>query len=155
MFGFGKKTLVLAAPVAGRIMDITAVGDPVFAGKVMGDGFAVEPSPDASAVVAPCDGEVMVVTETGHAVALRSQGAEILIHAGIDTVELKGRGFTALVKPGDRVKAGTPLLRFDRAAVLAAGKPLTTMVVVTNQADVVKNVEKNLDDPSGVLVLTL
>ncbi|MBQ7516233.1 MAG: PTS glucose transporter subunit IIA [Schwartzia sp.] len=155
MFGFGKKTLVLAAPVPGQLLDITAVADPVFAGKVMGDGFAVEPSPDESVVVAPCDGEVMVVAETGHAVALKSHGVEILIHVGIDTVTMKGEGFATLVKPGDRVKTGTPLLRFDRAVILAAGKPLTTMVVVTNQADVVKKVEKDLSNPAGVMTLTL
>ncbi len=155
MFGFGKKTLVLAAPIEGRLLDIVSVEDPVFAGKVMGDGFAVEPSAEAAVVTAPCDGEVVVVTETGHAVAMKSQGVEILVHAGIDTVALNGKGFTALVKNGDQVKKGTPLLRFDRSIVLAAGKSLTTMVVVTNQADVVKKVEKHLDDPAGTMVLTI
>lgn len=119
MFGFGKRKLKLAAPVAGRIIDITEVADDVFSSKMMGDGFAVEPSAEADTIVAPCDGEVTLVAKTLHAVALRADGVELLIHVGLDTVELAGEGFHALVKAGDQVRRGTPLLQFDRAALVA------------------------------------
>ncbi len=151
MFGFGKKKkITLAAPVPGRILDITAVPDAVFADKVMGDGFAVEPEGDT--VAAPCDAEVAFVPETRHAVALVRDGIELLIHVGIDTVALEGRGFTAFVKKGDRVKAGDPLLRFDAAVIRGAGKPLTTEIVVTNM-DAVESLRKNLADAAAVLTV--
>lgn len=155
MFGFGKRKLKLAAPVAGRIIDITEVADDVFSSKMMGDGFAVEPSAEADTIVAPCDGEVTLVAKTLHAVALRADGVELLIHVGLDTVELAGAGFHALVKAGDRVRRGTPLLQFDRAALEAQGKRLTTMLVLTNEAEQVKSVEKHLDDPAAVLTVTV
>lgn len=155
MFGFGKRKLKLAAPVAGRIIDITEVADDVFSSKMMGDGFAVEPSAEADTIVAPCDGEVTLVAKTLHAVALRADGVELLIHVGLDTVELAGEGFHALVKAGDQVRCGTPLLQFDRAALEAQGKRLTTMLVLTNEAEQVKSVEKHLDDPAAVLTVTV
>lgn len=155
MFGFGKRKLKLAAPVAGRIIDITEVADDVFSSKMMGDGFAVEPSAEADTIVAPCDGEVTLVAKTLHAVALRADGVELLIHVGLDTVELAGEGFHALVKAGDQVRRGTPVLQFDRAALEAQGKRLTTMLVLTNEAEQVKSVEKHLDDSAAVLTVTV
>ena len=155
MFGFGKRKLKLAAPVAGRIIDITEVADDVFSSKMMGDGFAVEPSAEADTIVAPCNGEVTLVAKTLHAVALRADGVELLIHVGLDTVELAGEGFHALVKAGDQVRRGTPLLQFDRAGLVAQGKRLTTMLVLTNEAEQVKSVEKHLDDSAAVLTVTV
>ena len=155
MFGFGKRKLKLASPVAGRIIDIAEVADDVFSSKMMGDGFAVEPSVEADTIVAPCDGEVTLVAKTLHAVALRADGVELLIHVGLDTVELAGEGFHALVKAGDQVRRGTPLLQFARAALETQGKRLTTMLVLTNEAEQVKSVEKHLDDPAAVLTVTV
>lgn len=155
MFGFGKRKLALAAPVAGRIIDIEEVADEVFSAKMMGDGFAVEPSADADTITAPCNGEVTLVAKTLHAVALRAGGVEILIHVGLDTVELAGKGFHALVKAGDRVRRGTPLLRFDRALIEAQGKRLTTMLVLTNEEEKVKSLEKHLQAPETVLTVTV
>ena len=150
MFGFGKKTLKVATPFAGKIVDITAAPDAVFADKMMGDGFAVVPAEGEDTVKAPCDAEISVMAETHHAVGLSAAGAEILIHIGVDTVSLNGEGFTALVKEGDSVKKGTPLIRFDRAAILGKGKDLMTMVVVTNMDNVnLKN--KNLQNAEAVL----
>ena len=99
------------------------VPDPVFAQRMMGDGVAIQPLGDT--VVAPFDGEVVTLHDAGHAVSLRSaEGAEVLIHIGLDTVMLKGEGFTPLVAAGDTVARADPLNRFDLVAVaLAAHKP--------------------------------
>ena len=149
MFGFGrKKKVVVAAPVAGEIIDITAVEDGVFSGKMLGDGFAVKTA--AEEVTAPCDGEIILVAETKHAVALRQEGMEILIHVGLDTVNMNGQGFSSLVQKGDKVKKGQPLLHFSLADIEAAGKDTVTILTITNM-DKVKNLGKNLQDREAVL----
>ncbi|SHE34223.1 PTS sugar transporter subunit IIA [Schwartzia succinivorans] len=155
MFGFGSKKLVLSAPVEGKIVDITEVEDPVFAGKMMGDGFAVEPAEGVNTVCAPCDAKVMLVPDTMHAVALEKNGVELLLHVGIDTVSMRGKGFEALVKAGDKVDAGQPLLKFDSNKIAEAGKSSITMLVVTNQDDAVESAEKNLVNSEEVMTLTL
>ena len=124
----------LVAPIAGEVLPMESCSDPIFAGKGMGDGCAVVPS-DGS-LVSPCDGTVSLVADTGHAVGLVSdQGAEILIHIGIDTVNLAGKPFTAHVAPGERVRAGQPLMDVDLAQIKAAGLSTETMVIVTNTPD--------------------
>ena len=122
------------SPMHGEAIDMTTVPDPVFASLAMGKGFAVEPT--EGGVYAPVNGEVTMVAGTGHAVGLLAEdGTEILIHVGIDTVELNGEPFTAHVKVGDKVKAGQLLLDADLDKIKAAGKPATTMVIVTNSDD--------------------
>lgn len=155
MFGLGETKLRVAAPMKGRLMDIAAVPDPVFGEKMLGDGFAVEPSPDESAVVAPCDGEIVLVADTKHAVALRAKGVELLIHVGLDTAALCGEGFQALVRAGDQVTAGTPLLTFDRSVLQGKGKSLITVVVVTNATETVKTMAKDLTKPQAVLTVAV
>lgn len=150
MFGFGKKKLNVAAPFKGDNIDITAVPDTVFAEKMMGDGFATMPEDKADTVFAPCDATITVMAETAHAVGLSAQGTEILIHVGLDTAALEGKGFTALVKEGSTVKKGTPLIRFDRAFLQENGKNLVTMTVVTNM-DSVTIKKKNLNNAEAVL----
>ena len=153
--GWGEKKLGIAVPLHGRIMDITAVPDPVFGENMLGDGFAVEPSPEENTVAAPCDGEVVLVADTKHAVALRAQGVEMLIHVGLDTAALGGEGFQALVRSGDQVSAGTPLLSFDRDILQVKGKSLVTVLVVTNEAEAVKKIAKDFTQPSAVLTVTI
>ncbi len=159
MFGFGKKEPVsMASPLKGKIIDITEVSDHVFADKVMGDGFAVMPGEGEDTVLAPCDGKVMLVADTRHAVAIGAGSKyrlELLIHVGLETAALNGEGFTALVKKGDKVKRGDPLIRFDRGALIKKGKSLTTMLVVTNADDAAQSMEKNLGDADKVLTVTL
>ena len=151
MFGFfNKKKLETYAPIAGKIIDITEVPDQVFSTKMMGDGFAIEPETDV--VIVPCDGTVSLVAETKHAVAIESQGVQILIHIGLDTVDLQGQGFTAHVKENDMVKKGAPLITFDRDYIVAQEKPLTTMMVITNMDEKVKTIEKNLADSMGPIL---
>lgn len=124
----------LVAPIAGEVLPMESCSDPIFAGKGMGDGCVVVPADGA--LVSPCAGTVSLVADTGHAVGLVSdQGAEILIHIGIDTVNLGGRPFTAHVAPGDRVSAGQPLMDVDLTQIEAAGLSTETMVIVTNTPD--------------------
>lgn len=124
----------LSAFVSGKVLDITEVPDQVFSQKVLGEGVAMEPTD--SVLLAPADGKITVVNEgTYHACGiLLDGGAEILLHIGLDTVDMKGDGFTAFVKEGQRVKRGDKLIAFDRAKIEAAGHPLTTMLVVTDDA---------------------
>lgn len=124
----------LVAPIAGEVLPMESCSDPIFASKGMGDGCVVVPADGT--LVSPCDGTVSLVADTGHAVGLVSdQGAEILIHIGIDTVNLAGKPFAAYVKPGDRVSAGQPLMDVDLAQIKAAGLSTETMVIVTNTPD--------------------
>ena len=139
----------LTACVSGQLIDMSEVKDDMFSQKMMGDGVAIEPSGDT--VVAPADGEVtMIMEESLHAIGLRFlNGAEVLIHIGIDTVKLNGKGFTALVKQGDKVKAGTPLIRFDQAVIKEAGYQTTVIMAVTNSADY-PQMQKAEDEPVTV-----
>lgn len=124
----------VAAPMEGTVVALAEVEDETFASEVLGKGVALQPA--TNTVAAPFDGRVESMFPTGHAVALTSDaGVEILIHIGIDTVAMNGEGFEALVKDGDRVRKGQPLVRFDMDKIRAAGHPLTTMVIVTNSAD--------------------
>ncbi|MCT9820681.1 glucose PTS transporter subunit IIA [Microbacterium sp. W1N] len=121
----------IASPLDGTVVALDQVPDPVFAGGVMGPGVAIEPTGDT--VYAPGKGVVVAAQPTGHAFGLQlDNGAEILIHVGIDTVNLKGEGFDVKVKNGDQVDVGTPLVTFDRAVIEKAGYPLITPVIVLN-----------------------
>ena len=124
----------VVAPMTGEAIDMTTVPDPVFASLAMGNGVAIEPT--EGGIYAPVSGTVTMVAGTGHAVGLMADdGTEILIHAGIDTVELNGEPFTIKVAANDTVKAGQLLIEADLDAIKAAGKPATTMVIVTNSDD--------------------
>ena len=129
---YAANTVV--APMTGECIDMTTVPDPVFASLAMGNGVAIEPT--EGGIYAPVSGTITMIAGTGHAVGLLADdGTEILIHAGIDTVELNGGPFKAHVASGDVVKAGQLLMEADLAAIEAAGKPRTTMVIVTNTDD--------------------
>ena len=125
---------VIQTPIVGDVVALSNVNDPVFSSGAMGQGIAVKPSQDV--VYAPADAEVTIVFPTGHAYGLRTaNGAEILIHVGIDTVSMNGEGFNHKVAQGDKVKAGDVLGTFDSAKIAAAGLDNTTMAIVTNTAD--------------------
>ncbi len=122
------------APVAGQAVPITQVSDPTFGEKILGDGIAIKPS--EGKIFAPCDGKVDMMFETGHAVSLASDGGvEILIHVGLDTVELKGKHYTIHAHSGDKVKKGDLLMEFDVEAIVAAGYDVITPVVICNSDD--------------------
>ncbi|MDQ0222723.1 beta-glucoside-specific PTS transporter subunit IIABC [Streptococcus moroccensis] len=125
---------ILASPLTGDVVALADVKDPVFSSGAMGQGVAVEPS--VGEVLAPANATVSLLFPTNHAIGLQlDNGAELLIHIGMDTVELDGKGFTAHVKQGDRVTLGQPLVSFDIEAIKAAGFPVTTPIIVTNTAD--------------------
>ena len=124
----------IVSPMAGEAISMTAVSDPVFASEAMGKGAAVEPT--EGKVYAPADGSITMVAETGHAIGLLSEGGvEILIHIGIDTVNLKGGPFTAKCQAGESVKKGDLLMDVDLGAIKEANLPATTMVIITNTDD--------------------
>ena len=125
---------VVYAPLTGSVVARDQIPDETFASGVLGDGCGIEPT--VGEVVAPCDGVISTVAETRHAVGISGPAdMELLIHVGVDTVEMKGDGFKALVKTGDTVKKGQKLLTFDLAKIRAAGHPTVTTVMVTNADD--------------------
>ena len=124
----------LRSPIVGEVVALSEVNDPVFSSGVMGQGIAVKPS--KGVVYAPADAEIAIAFPTGHAYGLKTDnGAEILIHVGIDTVSLNGEGFEAKVSQGDRVRAGDVIGTFDSEVIAANGLDDTTMVIITNTMD--------------------
>jgi phosphoenolpyruvate-protein phosphotransferase len=123
--------LVLKAPLSGQLVPIERVPDPVFSQKMVGDGIALDPT--SQSLLAPCDGEVVMLHPANHALTLATaEGIEVLIHIGLDTINLKGEGFSPHVKNGDKVMAGAPLIDFDADFIATHAKSLLSMIVVTN-----------------------
>ncbi len=121
----------ILAPAAGRVIPMSEVPDPAFSQEILGKGIAIVPS--EGTIVAPASGEVVVMFETKHAVSLRTEaGTELIIHIGLDTVNLKGRYFTSHVKQGDKVKTGDLLVEVDLERVKEEGYDVTTPVVICN-----------------------
>ena len=134
----GKE--ILGSPVNGNVVPLSEVSDETFASEMLGTTVAVEPSDGK--IIAPCDGEVINIFETGHAVCMTTRaGGELLIHVGVDTVKLEGKGFTRKVSDGAKVHAGDVLIEADLDTIKAAGYPATTMFILTN-ADQFGRVEK-------------
>ena len=159
MLGFFKgkeKGIVIYPPCKGKVVPLTEVPDPTFSEKILGDGFAVIPS--EGKVYAPADGEVTMVFDTLHAVTLASsQGAELLIHIGLDTVTLKGEPFTAHVAAGDKVKKGDLLMEVDFTKIKEAGLNTITPVLICNTDDYSKitlQKEGNVELDEAVLKLS-
>lgn len=150
LFQRKKEQLILFAPVKGKVVDITNIPDIVFSKKMLGDGLGIEP--DENVITAPCDGTIILVAKTLHAVAIEAQGVEILIHIGIDTVMLDGRGFTPHVNTGDIVKQGDALITFDRDYILQQGKSVMTPIVLTNMEKSVNRVEKRFNSSDGTIM---
>lgn len=151
MFGFftKKKGIDLYAPVEGKVVDITEVPDAIFAQKMMGDGIAIEPAGDV--LTAPCDGKIALISETKHALAIVSNGVEVLMHIGIDTVDLNGQGFDVAVKVNDEVKKGDKLVTIDRGFITECGKSLLTSILIINMENV-KKLDKYLGGSSDKIL---
>ena len=131
MFGLFNKEVKLIAPVSGKTIDLSQVPDEVFAQKMAGDGLAIDATGDL--IVAPADGELTLLFKTKHAFAMTlSDGTELLIHVGLETVSLEGEGFEALAEQGSKIKAGTPILKIDREFIKSKGLSLITPVLITN-----------------------
>ncbi|MGL6137164.1 MAG: glucose PTS transporter subunit IIA, partial [Planktothrix sp.] len=123
--------VLLKAPLSGHILPIEQVPDPVFAQKMVGDGIAIDPV--SQVLIAPCDGEVIQLHPSHHAVTIKTpEGLEVLMHIGLDTVKLRGQGFSPKVKMGDRIQTGDPLIEFDPDYIALNAKSLLTQIVITN-----------------------
>lgn len=132
-----KKQQIIVAAQSGTAVDITEVPDPVFAQKILGDGIAI--IPDKNEVVSPCDGTIVQIADTRHAIGIESDdGLEILVHLGIDTVKLVGEGFTCFVKVGQHVKAGDKLMEMDLELIKSKNLNLISPCIITNMDDVEK-----------------
>ena len=139
MFDIFKKSFSMLAPISGKIIDLSDVPDKVFAERLVGDGAAIDSTGDT--VYAPADGQLTLIFRTNHAFGMTlDNGIEVLVHIGIDTVELEGYGFERLAEQGSRVKAGDPIIRIDRQAILDKGCSLITPVLITNK-EVIGNIE--------------
>ena len=145
----------LNSPVNGQVIPLSEVSDETFASEMLGATVAVEPADGK--IVAPCDGEVINIFDPGHAVCIATKGGgELLIHVGVDTVKLEGKGFTKKVSDGDKIHAGDVLIEADLDTIKAAGYPATTMVILTNadQYSEVKKAEpKTADTRTAVMTL--
>lgn len=125
------KNTTIVSPINGEILELSSVPDEVFSQKMMGDGFAIKS--EDGLVVSPIDGEIQLVFETKHAIGLKSlDGLEILIHFGIDTVNLKGQGFDVFVEAGDKVKAGDKLMQVDLEYIKENAKSDISPIIFTN-----------------------
>lgn len=130
-FSKTKKADQFGAFMSGKVIALDRVSDPVFSGRMVGDGYAIIPS--SNVVVAPAEGEITVVFPTLHAYGIATKdGVELLIHLGIDTVKLNGEGFISHVSVGDTIKAGEVLAEFDIASAKAKGYDVTSMLIFTS-----------------------
>lgn len=129
--GFAPSEITIVAPVSGQAVPLSEVSDPTFSEEILGKGAAVIPS--SGRVVSPIDGTLDLVFDTGHAASLSSDdGAEVLVHIGLDTVKLAGKHYTVHRKIGEKVKRGDLLIEFDLEAIRAEGYDLITPVIICN-----------------------
>jgi len=138
---FGKKeetpnTITLIAPLSGKVIPLEEVPDPVFAQKMMGDGVAITPT--EGKVTSPVDGEIIQVFPTKHAIGIKAKnGAEILIHIGLDTVNMNGEGFTTHIQEGKKVKTGDLLVTYQLDLVEEKARSIITPIIITNSDQMV------------------
>ncbi|PHA00327.1 PTS glucose transporter subunit IIA [Bacillus pseudomycoides] len=160
LFGLGSKTNAetIVAPLTGEVKNIEEVPDPVFAGRMMGNGVAIDPT--EGVVVSPVDGEIVQLFHTKHAVGIKSKnGAEILIHVGLETVTMAGEGFEAHVAEGQAVKVGDKLISFDLELIREKAKSTITPIVITN-TDATESIETTIGvtatkGSTGVMKVTM
>ena len=143
LFGSKENKTVeveIYAPLSGEIVNIEDVPDVVFSEKIVGDGIAIRPT--GNKIVAPDDGVIGKIFETNHAFSMESkEGVELFVHFGIDTVELKGEGFTRIAQEGQSVKRGDTVIEFDLATLESKAKSVLTPVVISNM-DEISSIEK-------------
>jgi PTS system beta-glucosides-specific IIC component len=148
------KAEVLSKPVDGQVVALSEVNDEVFSSGMIGEGFGIIPT--SGELIAPEDGEITMLFETNHAIGLKTRnGAELLFHIGLDTVQLEGKHFTPYVKAGDQVKQGQPLIQFDLDAIKAAGFDPIVICVVTNQENFTVKPIKSTDERNEQGVLSI
>ena len=150
-----EKVISIAAPVSGTVVPLAEVNDPTFAQGILGRGVAIQPA--EGRVYAPADGTVDLMFETGHALSMTTDdGAEVLIHGGLDTVRLCGRHYRVLCQSGDRVACGQPLIEFEPEAIRAAGfDPVTPVLVCNTEAFTAIDTGRTGAVTAGEVLLTL
>jgi len=143
MFGFLKrKVREIKSPVDGQVVALESVKDEVFSQKLVGDGVAIIPM--SNIFTAPIDGVVSKIFSTNHAYSIKSpKDLEVMVHIGLDTVALEGKGFERIANEGDTVKAGDPIIRVDLAYVREYAKDIITPIIILEKSDV-KNIDKKL-----------
>ncbi|GAB6098690.1 PTS glucose transporter subunit IIA [Halanaerocella petrolearia] len=130
-----ENRLEVLAPITGDLVELEEVPDQVFSQKMMGDGIAINPTDDM--IVAPCEGQIVQIFDTNHAVGIETkEGIELLIHIGIDTVELAGQGFTRIAQEGVKVKPGDELIKIDKEFLVENAPSLITPLIVTDMSKV-------------------
>ena len=138
-----KNKISIKSPVKGEAVPLSQVDDPTFAEEIMGKGIAIIPTEDE--IFSPINGTVSLVFNTKHAIGLKTEdGAEVLIHIGLDTVKLNGEHFTTFVKSGDKVKVGDKLVEFDREAIKNKGYDIITPIIITNSSDYLDIIPKDV-----------
>lgn len=147
LFGSKENKAVdvpIYAPLSGEIVNIEDVPDVVFSEKIVGDGIAIRPT--GNKIVAPVDGVIGKIFETNHAFSMESkEGVELFVHFGIDTVELKGEGFTRVAQEGQTVKRGDTIIEFDLALLESKAKSVLTPIVISNM-DEISNIDKKVGE---------
>lgn len=154
MFNFLRKNSIeeIHAPVIGKSISLEEVPDKMFANKLLGDGLAFEYEGDT--IYSPCNGKVMMVANTNHAIGIKTNnGMEILIHVGLDTVMLEGKGLKVLVKENDEVKVNEPIIKIDRTVMKEKNINLITPLIVTNTSDYVMSITMNEEEDLNSIVL--
>ncbi|MEI3612943.1 PTS sugar transporter subunit IIA [Pseudogracilibacillus sp. SO30301A] len=151
-----QEELHIYAPLSGKIVPLEEVPDPVFRQKMMGEGIAI--IPDEGKVVSPIEGKIVQVPETKHAIGIEgTDGIEILIHVGLETVALKGEGFSVNVATGDKVSVGDSLLDFDLEYIKEHADDIITPIVITNSNDIDKKFtmsEEKEAQPGNTVIMT-
>jgi len=138
------------APIDGKIVELEEVPDEVFAQKMVGDGLAIDPT--GSVAVAPVSGDLVKLFPGGHAFGIATgDGVEIIVHIGLDTIELKGEGFENIAQEGQQVQVGTPIVRFDRATVERLGKVILSPVVSSGSGTIVRRTQGSVKAGQDVL----
>lgn len=142
--------IYVLAPIDGTVIDLEQVPDEVFAQKMVGDGVAIDPS--GHTAVAPIDGDLVKLFPGGHAFGIATDtGAELIVHIGLDTVELEGEGFTNIAKEGQQVKSGTPIVRFDRTTIERLGKIAISPVISSGAGKIIKRASGTVKAGQDVL----
>jgi PTS system glucose-specific IIA component len=147
-------TIELRSPVSGTIVALSDVQDPVFSQKMMGDGVAIQPTDEW--FVSPCDGEITALFPTYHAIGITTpHGLELLIHIGLDTVELNGKGFKAVIKEGATVNTGDRLVKINPKKITKLGKSILTPIIITNMDQVQSITSASGTTKAGDVLLTV
>lgn len=147
-----NKVIEIVSPVTGKMTNLETVPDKVFASKMMGEGVAFELIENT--IYSPIEGKVTLIPETKHAIGITGvEGIEILVHIGLDTVNLKGQGFESLIKQGDKVFKGTPILKVDIDGLKEQGIELTTPMVITNSGNYELSIKQIEDVVAGETIV--